>query len=87
MKIFTEQDAEALAKSLDIDLDTIKLEEFVKGLNIETEHGSVHEETNITRDIDILTAKLALAHLRHIPDYYSRLDSMMLEAYAHWTPR
>lgn len=84
---FTEQDAKQLGKELNIDFETIPISEFLKGINVETEHGSANEDTNVTRDIDILVAKIALAHLRHVPDYYSRLEKMMHEAYSHWYPR
>ena len=86
-KTYTETDAKELGKELGIDFDAVPIDEFVKGLNVETEHGSKNEDTNITRDIDILTAKIALAHLRHFPDYYTRLDKMMHEAYSYWNPR
>jgi hypothetical protein len=81
---YGEKEANQLAKELSIDFNRIPINEFVKGLNVETEHGSKYEDTNITHDIDILTAKLALAHLRHIPDYYTRLEKMMHEAYRYW---
>ncbi len=84
---YSEKEANQLAKELNIDFHMIPIGEFVKGLNVETEHGSKHEETNITHDIDILTAKLALAHLRQIPDYYTRLEKMMHEAYLYWAER
>lgn len=87
MRTFTGKEAKELAKSLEINLNEIKLDEFVKGLNVELEHGSTNPETNITHDIDIRTAQIALAHLRHIPDYYTRLDRMMRDGYVHWNPR
>lgn len=43
------------------------------GMNVELEHGSMNKLTNITDDDLITTAKIAIAHLREVPDYYIRL--------------
>jgi hypothetical protein len=32
----------------------------------------------------VITAKIALAHLRELPDYYDRLEVMEREAEAAW---
>jgi hypothetical protein len=50
------------------------LEEFTKGINVEFEHGKRFPETNVTNDDKILTGKIAWAHLKEFPDYYSRLS-------------
>ena len=44
--------------------------------NVELEHGSRSPETNVTNDDPVTTGKIALAHLREIPDYYTRLAEM-----------
>lgn len=36
--------------------------------------------TNVTDDEPLVTAKIALAHLREFPDYYTRLERMEQEA-------
>jgi hypothetical protein len=36
--------------------------------------------TNVTQDDEILTGKIALAHLNEFPDYYTRLQKMETEA-------
>lgn len=81
---YTEKDATAIGKILEIDFVEIPLEEFRKGLNIEREHGRVNPVTDITHDDDILTGKIALAHLNKYPDYYTRLEKMVEEAKAFW---
>jgi len=52
------------------------LEQFRQGLDVELEHGSRVGDTNVTDDDPLLTAKIALAHLRELPDYYTRLARM-----------
>jgi hypothetical protein len=47
---------------------------------VELEHGTRDPETNVTGDDAITTGKIALAHLREIPDYYTRLAVMEAEA-------
>jgi len=79
-KEFSPQEAQVLGERIGIDFSVINLEEFRKGLSVELEHGTTHEETNITNDLDEVTAKIAWAHLMEIPDYYTRLLKMEQEA-------
>ena len=62
----------------------IPLDEFRKGLEVELEHGTRDPQTNVTNDDMVLTGKIALAHLKEVPDYYSRLEKMEAAAYAYW---
>ncbi len=81
---FTTQDATEIARALGIDFSTspFAIDEFCAGLNVELEHGRRDPETNVTGDDPILTGKIALAHLREMPDYYTRLADMEAEAEA-----
>lgn len=81
-KEFTLEEAEAIARDLEIDLATegIELEQFRMGLGVELEHGRHDPETDVTGDDPLITGKIALAHLREIPDYYTRLAAMEAEA-------
>jgi hypothetical protein len=79
-KEFTLEDAQRLGEVVGIDFGHCNIEEFRQGLSIELEHGSANPETNITNDDEILTAKIALAHLWEIPDYYTRLEQMEKDA-------
>jgi hypothetical protein len=54
----------------------VDLEQFARGLSIELEHGRRDPATNVTNDDELITGKIALAHLREIPDYYTRLEAM-----------
>lgn len=60
------------------------LEEFRMGLHVELEHGARDSQTNVTDDDIIMTGKIALAHLKEIPDYYTRLDEMEEEGERYW---
>lgn len=84
MKI-TKKQASALAKKLDINLNTINLDEWVYGLNVELEHGKKFGAiTNITNNSLILTARIVIAHLLEFPDYYKRLKIMEKKADTYW---
>ena len=50
------------------------------GMNGELGHGLCDPVTNVTGDDRVVTAKIALAHLNELPDYYTRLLRMQSEA-------
>ena len=81
---FTQQDARRIGDALSIDWAEVRLDEFWAGLGVELEHGSRDPETNVTNDDEILTGKIALAHLREYPDYYTRLDQLEKDAEEYW---
>ncbi|MEQ8471899.1 MAG: DUF5661 family protein [Marinoscillum sp.] len=84
MKKFTLKDAERIGHALHIDWQDVNLEEFLIGLNVELEHGTRYLETNVTGDDELMTGKIAWAHLKEFPDYYTRLERMEREAEAFW---
>jgi len=84
-KEFSVQDAKRIGAALGIDWSRVQLEEFRAGLVVELEHGTRDPATNVTNDDEILTGKIALAHLTEYPDYYTRLDKLEKEADAHWS--
>lgn len=65
------KDALYVAKVLNVKFDKFTPEEFLDGINIELEHGTISPETNVTNDDLVLTAKIALAHLNEFPNYYN----------------
>lgn len=75
-KEFTKEEAKRIGDSIGIDWNKYDLEQFRMGLGVELEHGAHDPETNVTDDDEIMTGKIALAHLKEIPDYYTRLDKM-----------
>ena len=84
---FTAEEAKRIGNALGIDWDKVVLEEFRVGLSVELEHGSRDPETNVTNDDEIQTGKIALAHLREFPDYYTRLEKLEQEADEYWSKK
>jgi len=79
----TTDEAAAVLAALHIDVTTVEwdLDQFLLGMRSELEHGRVDPDTNVTDDDLLLTAKIALAHLNEIPDYYTRLADMEAQAF------
>ena len=63
------------------------IEQYRMGLNVELEHGTHDPQTNVTNDDETLTGKIALAHLREFPDYYTRLEELEEDSNAAWSVR
>lgn len=84
MKTFTIEEAERIGNILGIDWKEVGIEEFKMGLNVELEHGTRYPEINVTNDDEIITGKIAWAHLKEYADYYTRLNHMEKEAEAFW---
>lgn len=70
--MFNIKDLMYVSKLLGISFDKFTKEEFLDGMNIELEHGSINPNTNVTNDDLIKTAKIALAHLGEFPNYYNK---------------
>ena len=83
MKKFTMSEALDIAKKLNIDFVKVSFtpEEYLEGINIELEHGSVDPDTNVSNDDPLTTGKIALAHLNESPIYYN--EDIGLEAWEH----
>ncbi len=83
MKKFTLEEAIDVAKKLGINFDKVKFtpEEFMEGMNIELEHGTIDSHTNVTNDDPLITGKIALAHLNESEIYYN--SDIGLEAWEH----
>ena len=84
MKIVSKQDAKKIGENLGINWKEVNLDEFTKGITVEFEHGSRYPETNVTNDNNEMTGKIAWAHLKEFPDYYTRLEIMETEAEDYW---
>jgi hypothetical protein len=87
MEKLNSADAKQIGDDLGINWNEINLEEFTRGLNVEFEHGTRYPETNVTNNDKSLTGKIAWAHLKEFPDYYTRLDKMEKEAETYWKSR
>ncbi len=75
-RTFNQEEARTIGEQIGMDFTVYSLEQFTLGLTVEFEHGSHDEETNVTNDDELLTGKIAWAHLKEFPDYYTRLHEM-----------
>lgn len=83
-KHFTAEEASSIGQKLGLDWVKFDVEQFRMGMDVELEHGLHDPETNVTNDDALITGKIALAHLKEFPDYYTRLEKMEKEAEKYW---
>jgi len=83
-RVFTTEQAKEIGEKLGVDWSLFDVEQFRMGMDVELEHGTVDPNTNVTNDDPLLTAKIALAHLNEIRDYYTRLYEMEEEGESYW---
>ena len=83
-KHFTTEQAKEIGKQLKIKWDKFDIEQFRRGMDVELEHGTIDPKTNVSNDDELITGKIALAHLNEFPDYYDRLIKMEEEAEEYW---
>lgn len=78
MKTIDADQARQVGERIGIDWATspFDVEEFRAGMEVELEHGAHDPETDVTHDDPIVTGKIAWAHLKEFPDYYTRLEGM-----------
>jgi hypothetical protein len=81
-RLFSRGEARDVGERIGIDWQAgkVDLEQFRLGLMVELEHGTVSPATDVTHDDELLTGKIALAHLNEIADYYKRLAAMEKKA-------
>ncbi len=65
-----------LGVKLDINWGQYSLFEFLQGYGVELEHGTKFPRWNVTNNDPIMTAKIVMAHLEELPDYYTQLKKM-----------
>ena len=79
-KDFSKTESKDIATKIGAKLSAKGLNQFKKGLKVELEHGTEGPKegmnTNVTNDDPIKTGKIALAHLKEVPSYYSALKHM-----------
>lgn len=83
-KKFTENEAKEIGAAIGIDWSRVDINEFKMGLAVELEHGSHDPETNVIDDNAEMAGKIAWAHLKELPDYYTRLEKMEKEGEEYW---
>jgi len=81
---FTKEEAKEIGEQLGIDWSKFDIDQFRRGMDVELEHGTIDENTNVSNDDPLITGKIALAHLNEIRDYYDRLEKMEEEGEAFW---
>ncbi len=83
---FTAEEARRVGTEIGIDWESspFDVDEFRDGMDVELEHGSHDAETDVTGSDPTVTGKIAWAHLKEFPDYYTRLKKMEAEAEADW---
>ena len=88
-KTFTADEARDIGSRIGIDWERspFDVEQFRTGMDVELEHGAHDPETDVTDDDPVLTGKIAWAHLKEFPDYYTRLEKMEEEAEREWEER
>jgi hypothetical protein len=86
---FSAEQAERIGERIGIDWATARfdVEQFRMGLEVELEHGRRDPATNVSSDDELITGKIAWAHLNEFPDYYTRLARMEAEAERYWADR
>ena len=82
--VFTKEIAKQLGDTFGLTWDKFDAQQLANGMNVELEHGTVDPSTNVSNNDEIITMKIALAHLFEFPDYYIRLEKMEEEADAFW---
>lgn len=78
---FSSDEAKKIGDSLSVDWNKVDLEQFRMGLEVESEHddGSKLDVVNTKKDL----GKIVLAHLKELPDYYSKLKTVEEDAPAN----
>ena len=79
---FTSEEARRIGEQIGIDWQDspFDVEQFRAGMDVELEHGLHDPATNVTDDDPLTTGRIAHAHLKEFPDYYTRLERMEEEA-------
>lgn len=84
---FDLKQAKAIGDQIGINWDDFDLGEFAQGIKEELEHGDAMgfgDATNVTKDDLVMTARIALAHLHELPNYYTLLEDMEGRGEAFW---
>jgi hypothetical protein len=84
IRLFNTEEAKVIGEKIGMNFMDFDLEQFRMGLEVEMEHGSRDPQTNVTNNDELMTGKIAWAHLKEIPDYYKWLEAMEKEAEGYW---
>lgn len=82
--MITSEQAKQIGLQLGVNWEEVDINQLRRGMEVELEHGSRYGKLlNVTNDDPVLSAKIALAHLKENPNYYTWLDRMEKEAKNH----
>lgn len=73
-EILDTQKIQQLAKEVDIDISPYDMKQLQMGIEVEREHDAGDNTDVVNSESDLL--KIAVAHLKELPDYYTRLKAM-----------
>jgi hypothetical protein len=75
---FTADEARELGFRIGIDWTAARfdVEHFRLALAVSLEHGAHDPETDVTGDDPVITRSIAWAHVKELPDDYTRLEEM-----------
>jgi len=65
-----------IAKKANIDISKYDLKQLQMGYKVELEHGKHDKETDVTHSDPVKTLKIAIAHLKEKPNYYTLLKKV-----------
>ena len=84
----TAKQVKEIGDKIGVDWTVVDFGEFMQGVKEELEHGCTFaikcDQTNVTGDDLEATAKIALAHLYEVTDYYTRLEQLEDEGEEYW---
>lgn len=80
-RTFSKEQAKILGAKLSVDWSKVDINQFIKGLSVESEHDDGGKLDVVDSDTDL--AKIVLAHLKELPDYYSKLETVEEEVPAN----
>jgi hypothetical protein len=76
LKALSNKTVKESGDKINIDWKKYSIKQLKEGMEIEAEHGSTDPQTDVTHDDPVLTAKIALAHIKESPEYYKELKKM-----------
>ena len=78
LKKVGKDEAKLIGEKIGVDFSKYDLDQFVRGINVEQEHGSEDPQTDIIGDDLSMAGKIVLAHLKEHKFYYSKLEELGL---------
>ena len=74
-KSISKEKAKEIGDKIGIDWDKYDLDQFRMGMEVEQEHDTDDPQTDVAKNL-VDVGKITLAHLKELPDYYTKLKDM-----------